>query len=100
MLIPAHIHTGLEVFMATRTVFTEDIPFSLRLKSLSDEELLDIWAETQELERVLREEWGADVELAFEYEKYIILELRTRNFQKFFTCESDRQPRLIRKCGT
>ncbi len=82
--------------MATRTVFTEDIPFSLRLKSLSDDELLDIWAETQELERVLREEWGADVELAFEYEKYIILELRTRSFHRIFPCK---EPKLC-KCGT
>ncbi len=74
--------------MATRTVFTEDIPFSLRLKSLTNDELLDIWAETQELERVLREEWGADVELAFEYEKYIILELRTRCCQKLFSAKT------------
>ncbi len=74
--------------MATRTVFTEDIPFSLRLKSLTNDELLDIWAETQELERVLREEWGADVELAFEYEKYIILELRTRCCHKRFSAQA------------
>ncbi len=70
--------------MATRSVFTEDVPFSLKLKTLSNDELLDIWAETQELERVLREEWGADVELAYEYEKYIIMELQTRHCKKRF----------------
>ncbi len=70
--------------MATRSVFTEDVPFSLKLKSLTNDELLDIWAETQELERVLREEWGADVELAYEYEKHIILELQARYCKKRF----------------
>ncbi len=84
MLMGANILRSLEVFMATKSVFTEDIPFALRLKSLTNDELLDIWAETQELERVLREEWGADVELAYEYEKFIILELQARHCKKRF----------------
>ncbi len=84
MLMGANTLRGLEVVMATRSVFSEDIPFSLKLKSLSNDELLDIWAETQELERVLREEWGADVELAYEYEKFIILELQARHCKKRF----------------
>ncbi len=64
--------------MASKTVFIEDMPFSSRLKSLADEELLDIWEETQELERILREEWNAELELAPEYEKMIIQELQLR----------------------
>ncbi len=70
--------------MATRTFFTEDIPFALRIKSLSDDELMDIWAETQELERIMREEWGTELELAFEYEKLIVQELTLRHRKRIF----------------
>ncbi len=70
--------------MATRTFFSEDIPFALRIKSLSDEELMDIWAETQELERILRDEWGAQLELACEYEKLIVQELQCRYRARIF----------------
>ncbi len=69
--------------MASKTVFIEDMPFSSRLKSLADEELLDIWEETQELERILREEWNAELELAPEYEKMIIQELQLRISKRF-----------------
>ncbi len=69
--------------MASKTVFIEDLPFSSRLKSLADEELLDIWEETQELERILREEWNAELELAPEYERMIIQELQLRISKKF-----------------
>lgn len=64
--------------MATRMAFPEDQPFAVRLKSLADEELLDIWEETQELERILREEWDAELELAPEYERLIVQELQLR----------------------
>ena len=64
--------------MATRMAFTEEEPFALRLKSLADDELLDIWEETQHLERILREEWDAELELAPEYERLIVQELQLR----------------------
>ncbi len=64
--------------MATRDAFIEDVPFAIRLKSLADDELLDIWEETQEIERVLREEWGAELEFAIDYEKSIVQELQLR----------------------
>ncbi len=73
--------------MATRTFFTEDIPFAMRIKSLSDDELMDIWAETQELERIMREEWGTELELAFEYEKLIVQELTLRYRKRIFLPE-------------
>lgn len=69
--------------MATRAPFPEDQPFDLRLKSLADDELLDIWEETQELERILREEWDAELELAPEYERLIVQELQLRLGKKF-----------------
>lgn len=64
--------------MATRVAFPEDQPFAVRLKSLADDELLDIWEETQELERILRDEWDAELELAPEYERLIVQELQLR----------------------
>ena len=69
--------------MATRIPFSEDQSFAVRLKSLADDELLDIWAETQELERLLREEWDAELELAPEYERLIVQELQLRQGKKF-----------------
>lgn len=68
--------------MATRATFPEDQPFAVRVKSLADDELLDIWAETQELERILREEWNAELDLATEYERLIVQELQLRASQK------------------
>lgn len=70
--------------MANRIPFSEELPFELRIKSLADDELLDIWVETQELERVLREEWNAELELAPEYERMIIQELQVRSGKKHF----------------
>lgn len=64
--------------MATRMAFPEDQPFAVRLKSLADDELLDIWEETQELERLLHEEWDSELELAPEYERLIVQELQLR----------------------
>lgn len=69
--------------MARRVPFSEEQPFDQRIKSLADDELLDIWLETQELERMLREEWDAELELAPNYERMIIHELQLRHGQKF-----------------
>lgn len=68
--------------MANRTPFSDEQPFELRIKSLTDDELLDIWVETQELERMLREEWDAELELAPEYERMIVYELQLRYGRK------------------
>lgn len=68
--------------MGRRLPFSEEQPFEQRIKSLADDELLDIWVETQELERVLREEWDAELELAPEYERMILHELQVRYGQK------------------
>ena len=64
--------------MATRTAFAEEQPFSDRIKSLADDELLDIWEETQNLEYMLRQEWDTELELAPEYERLIVQELQLR----------------------
>ncbi|MDR2694963.1 MAG: hypothetical protein LBC79_01100 [Deltaproteobacteria bacterium] len=64
--------------MARRLPFSENLSFAKQIKSLADDELLDIWEETQRLEQVMRTEWDAALELAPEYERLIVLELQYR----------------------
>lgn len=65
--------------MASATPFPDDMPFSQRVKSLADEELLEIWVETQQLEGILSRETGASLPLAPEYERAIVEELCLRS---------------------
>ena len=64
--------------MARRLPFSENLSFAKQIKSLADDELLDIWEETQRLEQLMRAEWDAALELAPEYERLIVLELQYR----------------------
>lgn len=68
--------------MATRLSVPEDMPFSLQIKELADEELLDFWAETQEMEGLLRAEYNDKIEPDHNYERMIILELQLRASQR------------------
>ena len=70
--------------MATGMAFPDENNFPLQIKTLSSDELLEVWLQTQELERVLYENWGSEVKLAYEYEKYIILELQYRHCKDFY----------------
>ena len=65
--------------MAQSTPFPDDMPFSQRVKSLADEELLEIWEETQQVEQLLHQEMRTTVSLAPEYERAIVEELRLRS---------------------
>lgn len=65
--------------MAQATPFSDDMPFSQRVKSLADEELLEIWEETQQVEQLLNTEMHAAVSIAPEYERAIVEELRLRS---------------------
>ena len=64
--------------MARRLPFSENLSFSKQIKSLADDELLDIWEETQRLEQLMLAEWDTAFELAPEYERLIVLELQYR----------------------
>jgi len=68
----------LRTFMARRLPFSENLSFAKQIKSLADNELLDIWEETQRLEQVMFAEWNTVLELAPEYERLIVLELQYR----------------------
>ena len=42
--------------MATRLSPADEAPFNIQIKNLADEELLDFWEETQQIESALRAE--------------------------------------------
>ena len=65
--------------MAQSTPFPDDMPFSQRVKSLADEELLEIWEETQQVEQLLNQEMRTAISIAPEYERAIVEELRLRS---------------------
>ena len=65
--------------MAHRIALAEDAPFAMQINSLADEELLDFWEETQQIEGFLRQEYNQAVVPAQDYERLIVLELQLRS---------------------
>lgn len=65
--------------MAQATPFPDDMPFALRVKCLADEELLEIWEETQQVEQLLSRQMRTAISIAPEYERAIVEELRLRS---------------------
>lgn len=65
--------------MARHLIEPDDTPFDNQLKALADEELLDFWAETQQLEGLLQAEFQQRVEPAQDYERMILHELQMRS---------------------
>ena len=59
--------------------FVDDEPFDKRVKTLADNELLEIWEETQQLEDLLRTQMQTDLAMAPEYERLIVSELQLRS---------------------
>ncbi len=62
--------------------FFDEQPFAERVKSLADDELLEIWEETQQLESMLCSALHTDLALAPDYEKVIIEELFLRSSRR------------------
>ncbi|WP_297828497.1 hypothetical protein [uncultured Desulfovibrio sp.] len=62
--------------------FSDEEPFVKRVKSLADDELLEIWEETQQIESLLCTEFQTDLSFAPDYEKVIVQELRLRSCRK------------------
>lgn len=62
--------------------FSDEEPFVKRVKSLVDDELLEIWEETQQIESLLCTEFQTDLSFAPDYEKVIVQELRLRSCRK------------------
>lgn len=59
--------------------FADEEPFSERVKNLKNQDLLQIWEETQQIENLLRSEIQAEISIAPDYEQTIIDELRLRS---------------------
>lgn len=64
--------------MASCVPFDHDQPFSQCVKSMADDELLEVWEESQHLEHALRRALQADVILTPDLEKTIVEELFLR----------------------
>ena len=65
--------------MGSYIPFADDQPFALKVKTLADEELLEIWEETQQIEGLIRKELHTDMTLTPEYEQVIVAELSLRS---------------------
>lgn len=62
--------------------FSDDQPFEEKVKCLADEELLEIWAESQQLEGMLNASLPEGSFIAPNLEKAIVDELFTRTGRK------------------
>lgn len=71
--------------MATFSPFDEDEPFEEKVKSLADEELLEIWAESQQVENMLNSQSNDSFFLDPSYEKTIVMELYVRAGRKLIS---------------
>ncbi len=62
--------------------FIDEQPFAERVKTMADDELLEIWEETQQLENMLCNALHTDLALALDYEKVIVEELFLRSSRR------------------
>ena len=62
--------------------FIDEQPFAERVKTMADDELLEIWEETQQLENMLCNALHTDLALAPDYEKVIVEELFLRSSRR------------------
>ena len=74
--------------MGSYIPFADDQPFALKVKTLADEELLEIWEETQQLEGMICKEFHTDIALTPEYEQVIVAELSLRSGRRLAGCKS------------
>ena len=72
--------------MAPRLSPADEAPFNIQIKNLADEELLDFWEETQQIESALRAEYQQTVVPVQDYERLIVLELQLRSCQRQKSC--------------
>ena len=62
--------------------FIDEQPFAESVKTMADDELLEIWEETQQLESMLCNALHTDLALAPDYEKVIVEELFLRSSRR------------------
>lgn len=71
--------------MASSAPFDDDMPFASKVKILADDELLEVWEETQQLALMLRQQLNTSAPLAPEYEQLIVDELRLRHTRSLYS---------------
>lgn len=64
--------------MGSAEPFGKDMPLEMQIKSLPDEDLLDVWADSQELEAIMDERIPFRDLLGHDFENVIINELSLR----------------------
>lgn len=69
--------------MGSAIPFSDDEPFETKVKALADDELLEIWEQSQQLENFLNAQMEDHYLLAPEYEETIIRELALRIGRRF-----------------
>lgn len=68
--------------MARLFPFPDDLPLSVQIRALGDEELLDFWEETQFMGRLLEEDQLPEVSISPDYERLILQELQLRSCKR------------------
>lgn len=64
--------------MGSLAVFDDDEPFAEKIKTLADEELLEIWVESQKVETMLNAQLPDALVISPAYEQVIVEELFLR----------------------
>lgn len=64
--------------MGSAVPFSDELPFEEKVKCLADDELLEIWAESQQMENMLGMRFPGVMCLAPDYEQTILTELFLR----------------------
>ncbi|MDR3357948.1 MAG: hypothetical protein LBN96_03635 [Desulfovibrio sp.] len=72
--------------------FDDEIPFTDRIKTLSNEELMEIWEETQRIERLFSSELHLEISFAMDYEHAIVEELFLRACKNLSPFSSPKKP--------
>ena len=62
--------------------FPDEKPFAERVKNLAEDELLEIWEETQQIECMISAELHTEITMAPDYERLIVEELRLRSSRR------------------
>lgn len=64
--------------MGSAMPFDDDVPFEEKVKCLSEEDLLEIWAESQRIETMINANLPPGYAISPNYENIIIMELTLR----------------------
>lgn len=74
--------------MASAIPFDDDLPFEEKVKCFADDELLEIWAESQEMENMLQMNYSPALLDGVNFERAIVNELTIRLGKKLIRSHS------------